>query len=183
MRPAHLLALGTVVLSISCHAFGATRGVGLLLAVVVGILAWAAQRGHARAGGSTGGSTGSGGADTETTAGTESSSGAPADTTAATGSGTAADDTGMEPETGACLSAPHPTDTDGDPELAVCLCACDTGHDDPSDWAPALLLPLMIRRRSRRESLERIAHDGRLPPDVVDRLRRRLRDDQIPKNG
>ena len=42
-----------------------------------------------------------------------------------------------------------------------------------------VLLPL-VRRRSRREALERVADQGRLPPDVVARLRSRLGDDERP---
>jgi hypothetical protein len=56
------------------------------------------------------------------------------------------------------------------------LCACETGKErDGTDLAPALLLPVIVqRRRSRRQSLERIAADGRLPSDVIARLRLRI---------
>ena len=80
---------------------------------------------------------------------------------------------GGEAGTGPCLSI-------GEPEMSVCLCACDTQGDGGNEWAPALLLLPLVRRRSRREALERVADQGRLPPDVVARLRSRLGDDERP---
>jgi hypothetical protein len=133
--------------------------------------------------GTTGGGTetASTGAASTGTAGTGGTSTTGTGTAGTSGSGTSLDSTAAHgtTTTGACLSAPYDgsvTDTETEPELLPCLCACESGDDrDAARWAPALLLPVVARRRrSRRRSLERIAAAGRLPDDVVARLRRRL---------
>lgn len=183
MRPLPSLVLAAATLSISCQALGATRGIGL--AVLVGLAGWLAHRSALAGGGTAGtgepatGTTSDGTAGGDTAAGSSTGSG---DTTGASGEGT--DDTGRF-ETSACLSAPEPTtgtETEGDPDLGVCLCACDTHNDDGSDAAAFLLLPLLARRRrSRREVLDQVADQGRLPADVVARLRARMSEDEPPR--
>jgi hypothetical protein len=197
-----LLGLAAALLTVSCHAFGTARGLALVAALVTGALAWIAHRGHARAGGgtadtgstgstgstesttdadTTGSSTGSGSGSTEaSTTGSTSADAGTLDSTASAGTAeptsttNATSDEGFE--TSACLSIGPPD------EFGPCLCACEIDDDrDATDWAPALLLPAVaLRRRSRRASLDRIAADGRLPEDVVARLRQRM-DAERPK--
>jgi hypothetical protein len=205
MRNLVPLALATALLTSACEAFGAARGLAVAAVLLTGALAWLAHRGHAHAGGSTGstggtssttdaGTTGSTGVDSSTTdsstadAGTTGSTGVDSATLDSTASGGTVDSTSTVGTTaaegttyiGPCLSIGTPETETGDPELLPCLCACETGTDrNAADLAPALLLPLIARRRrNRRRSLERIAATGRLPDDVVARLRNRLeRDD------
>jgi hypothetical protein len=173
-------------------------------ALITGALAWIAHRGHARAGGGTG-DTGSTGSTTDAgTTGSSSGSGADSGTdsgtadsgTAGSGTGSTSADAGTLDSTASAGTA-EPTSTTGATsdegfETSACLsisppdefgpCACEIDDDrDATDWAPALLLPAVaLRRRSRRASLDRIAADGRLPEDVVARLRQRL-DAEPPK--
>ena len=169
------------MLAMLMGAFGATRGLAIAAALATGLLAWLAHRGLARAGADT--STTEGASGTSTTGGSTVASpdSTAADATASTASSDST--TANESfETGPCLTAPLTTgnDTEPEPEVLPCLCACETGHDGEAiDWAPALLLPVLARRRrSRRRSLEQLAAAGRLPEDVVARLRRRLANDE-----
>jgi hypothetical protein len=204
MRHVTPIGLAAAVMSISCQAFDAGRSFTVLMAMLAAALAWVAHRGQARAGGDTGatgtdtadtgtadtgtadtGTADTGTADSGTTATSTADSGttdsgttATATTATATdGSSSSTGSTGADEafETGPCLSAPE-TETDTEAEMTVCLCACETGKErDGTDLAPALLLPVIVqRRRSRRQSLERIAADGRLPSDVIARLRLRI---------
>jgi hypothetical protein len=177
-----LLGLAAVLLTVSCHALGTARGLAVVAALVTGALAWIAHRGHARAGGGTGdtgsttdaGTTGSS-TSSSTDSGTSDSTGADAGTLDSTASAGTAEPTSTTSatadegfETSACLSITPPEESGP--------CACEIDDDrDATDWAPALLLPAVaLRRRSRRASLDRIAADGRLPEDVVARLRQRM---------
>jgi hypothetical protein len=200
MRNLAPLGLAAALLTSACEAFGAARGLAVAAVLLTGALAWLAHRGHAHAGEATGsttdsgttdsgttdaGTTGSTGVDSGTTdAGTTGSTGVGSGTLDSTASGGTVDSTSTVGTTategttyvGPCLSiGPYGTDTEA-PELLPCLCACETGTDrNAADLAPALLLPLIARRRrNRRRSLERIAATGRLPDDVVARLRNRL---------
>jgi hypothetical protein len=181
-----LLGLAAVLLTVSCHAFGTARGLAIVAALVTGALAWIAHRGHARAGGGTG-DTGSTGSTTEAdTTGSSTGSSTSSSTDSGTSGSTSADAGTLDSTASAGTAEPtSTTSATGDEgfETSACLsiappesCACEIDDDrDATDWAPALLLPAVaLRRRSRRASLDRIAADGRLPEDVVARLRQRL---------
>jgi len=179
------LGLAAALLTSACEAFGTARGFAVAAVMLTGALAWLAHRGHAHAGGGTGsagstsstteaGTTEAGTTEASTGSGTTASTGVDPDTLDSTASG----DTDSTTTTGPCLSIGNYTDTD-EPESIPCLCACETdGNRTTADWAPALLLPVIARRRrSRRRSLEHLATAGRLPPDVVARLRERIEHD------
>ena len=113
---------------------------------------------------------------TGTTTGT-SSSGGEEGTTSSTGSDTGSSTT--EVMTSACLSAPE---DDSDADTGPCLSIDpNAGNDDGcavgdrSGAELALLLPLLaLARRSRKEAFDHLAEEGRLPSDVLDRLRKAL---------
>ncbi len=165
--------------SIFSQTIAASRGVTGILAIVAGVLAWVAQRGEARAGG---GTTGAGqssksGETTSTSTETITQSTASGTRTESNASGSGSQDSNSnEVETGPCLSIPEPTGGTEEPMMSVCLCTCDTGDEGPDAPTSALLLALLVRRR-RRESLEHVAAQGRLPEDVVARLRAELDED------
>lgn len=184
MRRGLVLGLVMVLPAISCQALGTSRLVGLLVALGSGLLAWVLHRSAAWAGGETGtGASTSAPEDTSgSSSGPEASDTTGSSTSEPTGT-TTSDEAGETTETGPCLGAPYDGSTSEEPEMTVCLCACETDADG-SGGAPLMLLPVVARRRSRRRSLERIAAEGRLPADVVARLRRAIPgDDEVQDDG
>lgn len=189
MRDLVPLGLAAALLTSACEAFGAARGLAIAAVVLTGALAWLAHRGLAIAGGGTIGSSTSDAATTDssgTDSGTTGSTTVGPDTldsTASNGTAGSTTTTGTtaaegSSDVGPCLSVGLPETDTTEPELLPCLCACETDGDRTAGWAPALLLPaIALRRRNRRTSLGRLAAAGRLPPDVIARLRRRLEDD------
>jgi hypothetical protein len=83
-----------------------------------------------------------------------------------TGSSGVADDFSDDSDTGPCLSIAPPNE------------GCECGPADDPASPLALLLPVLAlrRRAGRRERIDRLASEGRLPPDVIARLRARLLD-------
>jgi hypothetical protein len=79
-----------------------------------------------------------------------------------TGTTTTAGDDAGEMETGPCLTIAEPP----------CLCACEIETDVDATALALGVLPLLVtRRRTRRELIERFEAEGRLPADVLARLR------------
>lgn len=171
------------------------------ISVAASVLAGLGLHPHAHAGGgasesSSGDTSGSSDTGLESTGGSETSG----SDTSGSGSGTdATSDSGATTEVGPCLvplddtAGPGNPGTEGsgvaddfgdDSDTGPCLTiappneGCECGPADDPATPLALLLPVLaVRRRGgRRERIDRLASEGRLPPDVIARLRARLLD-------
>jgi hypothetical protein len=174
------MAVAGCVCITSCAADGLGSGVAIAAILAAGIAAWTWRPASARAGGGTTGADTTA-ADSTTAADTSgssesSSSAASSDSTtttvgtSGTSSGTTinldgADADASDVETGPCLLV--------DSCLMTCACEIDDEDDDRARDVALGLLPIVaMRRRARREIIDRLDAEARLPADVLERLRR-----------